>query len=65
MHLHALAKVINSPEEKASFKLYYKEGQSKAKRGKEWFSPTRFAYYILFFGAILSYIILKQGWIRG
>jgi len=63
MHLRALAKVINAPNEKASFELYYKEGQSKAKRGKECFSPTRFAYYILFLGAILSYFILNLGWV--
>lgn len=65
MHLCGLAEVLNTPNKPVTFKTYYKEGHRRAIRPKEWFSPTRFAYYVLFSGAVLSYFILKQGWIRG
>jgi len=63
-HLYTLSEVINAPQKPVNFKRYYKEGHKLAIRWKEWFSPTRLAYYVLFIGAFLSYFILKEGWIQ-
>ena len=62
-HFNVLSFLLNDSSITLEVKLYCKEGEKKAKRWKEWFSPTRLIYYILIFGSILSFFIFKYGWI--
>ncbi|HET6428072.1 MAG TPA: hypothetical protein VFJ30_06675 [Phycisphaerae bacterium] len=62
-HLHSLAKAINEPDDGVSFRMYYRAGEEHALRCSEYFSPTRLAYYVLILGGVMSFFILKFGWV--
>lgn len=63
-HLQTLASVINNPEGKVNFCLYYRTKERESLRWKEWTSFNRLAYYLLFLGAIGAGVILANGWIK-
>ena len=62
MHFIIYSDLINNPENKFTIHFYYKNGEAKACRCKEWRTGTRLGYYLLILGSFIPVLLSLFNW---